>query len=118
MKSTRILAGMIVLAAIAFAPVANAAKLAASCNQTLVDCIDQATETFSCCAYAADSTTVGLLSGYCAEKPTESLSLGGRPDSSVAACLVTFNGTTGLCNVAYLFCELTHPAAPFAPNAQ
>ncbi len=124
MKSLNMLAGTaaLVLTLFALAPVSNAAlmRVPLSCNQQLVNCIDQATETFDCCAYAADPTTDGLLTEYCTGEPAafDAPAVVGTPaapaGSSVGACLLIFNGTTTACNVAYGICELTHPSSPAA----
>jgi hypothetical protein len=120
MKSIKMLVGTLVLAAMALAPVANAAEMLRplTCNQSLVNCIDTATETFDCCTYGADSTTEGLLSGYCEQGPVPDLQTAApaRP-TSVPACLAAFNATTLLCNGAYAVCLVLHPSAP-AKNAQ
>jgi hypothetical protein len=115
MKSIKILAAL-ALAAIAFAPVAEAQVLAdgrpASCNQKLVNCIEQATIDFDCCAYAADRTTAGLLSDYCSDAPLAAFGtapgLTSRP-TSVPVCLLNFNVTTTFCNVRYAVCVATNP---------
>jgi hypothetical protein len=121
MKSIKMLAGTaaLAIAAFALAPVPNAAalmKAPISCNQKLVDCIDQATATFACCAYAGDRTLVGVLSGYCGNagypgygsyvEPAPSAP--GRP-TPFPVCVATFNGTTALCNVSYGICTLLNP---------
>ncbi len=119
MKSIKILAGTLGLAAIALAPVANALETLrpATCNQKLVNCIDQATETFDCCAYAVDPTTDGLLSDYCSEAALAAPTAPASP-TSVPACLLVFNATTTACNVAYAVCLVSNPSAPAARNAQ
>lgn len=122
MKSLRILAGTAALALVAsaLAPVPNAAALERqplTCNQQLVNCIEQAAVTFDCCTYGADRTTSGVFSDYCAGG---SLGYGapalGVPaassSSSVPVCLLTFIGTRDACDSAYLLCQLIHPAAP------
>jgi hypothetical protein len=127
MKSLKMVAGTAALALIAFAaaPVTNAAALKSaplSCNQQLVNCIDDATVTFDCCTYGADTTTVGIFSDYCSGEPVAYgvPALAGVPaapakGSSVPACLATFNATTLLCNGAYAACLVLHPNAPGAP---
>jgi hypothetical protein len=115
MKSIKMLAATaaLAIAAFALAPVPNAAALMPaddSCNQKLVDCIDQATETFACCAYAGDRTVVGVLSGYCGNAaygvPAAPAS---DPPTPVPVCLVTFNATTTICNASYGICTVLNP---------
>jgi hypothetical protein len=115
MKSTTMLVGVL-LATIAFAPLAHALQpdveeRPESCNQKLINCIDQATTNFDCCAYGADRTTYGLLSDYCAEAPLPSFGQVEAPASadSVPACLLIFNGTTTVCNGKYAVCLALTP---------
>jgi hypothetical protein len=118
MNSAKLFVGTAMLALITWiaAPAATAAEVAArlalSCNQSLVNCIDQATETFDCCAAAADPTTEGLLEEYCPEEPLRDAEAPAAPagSSSVGACLLAFNATTTACNVAYAICLVTNPA--------
>jgi hypothetical protein len=117
MKSIKMLAGTLVLAAMAFAPVANAAEMIArplTCNQKLINCIGQATINFECCATGDDPTTYGMLGGYCNDAPLPAFTAPASPESAatVPACLLIFNATTTACNVAYAICTVTHPSAP------
>jgi hypothetical protein len=111
LKST-IIAGILSLAAIAFAPVANAQVVLGggrptSCNQKLVNCIEQATLNFDCC-----TGLDGILSDHCDDAPLPAFGtpsgLANRP-TSVAACLVNFNITTTFCNVRYTVCTVLNP---------
>jgi hypothetical protein len=121
MKSLRMLAGTAALALVAsaLAPVPNAAALEQlrplTCNQKLVDCIDQARVTFDCCVYGADPTTEGLLSGDCTGEPVAYADPATpTAPASVPACLLTYNGTTTACNVAYAICRVLNPGTPGA----
>jgi hypothetical protein len=121
MNSMKMLAATAALAIAAFAlvPVPNAAAVMPapiSCNQQVVNCIDDATETFACCAYAGDRTLVGVLSGYCgtAGYPGYGSDVAPAPSASrrptpFPVCLATFNATTTLCNASYGICAVLNP---------